>query len=254
MPPKKGRSRPQPYSTSLRRSARQGGMSQTGTQVRDTDQVIVSPPSTENQSSTSTGGTVSRLEFDNMKASLEGIKQLLNNVITLIPNTLMQGQSSSDTPSTSSSSAHPQGESATQSQQSGSMADSVVDQAVSQHINTLINNKQGKVGSDPISHQIDRKVPHKLMLEIWEDKFIDFNNLIEQKSDPTQPLTLVQSKSGEPQFIPSKNSKTISSIGQWCRAFDIFLSIYSRKFPSETHNLLTYSAKVKDLAFRGGTS
>ena len=86
-------------------------------------------------------------------------------------------------------------------------------------------------------------------------------DLLDKKQNTYQPLQLVVNESGEQQWVPIKSTKEIATIEQWSRAFDVFLSVYSRKYPEQTHNLLTYSSKVKDLQkcqnlkfFKGSTS
>ena len=134
-----------------------------------------------------------------------------------------------------------------------SMVDQVVQQAVHQHVKAITQGiAGGKTISDKPSLQVDRKVSTKLTQDIWENKYVDFQELLDKKQDSFQPLQLVISETGEQQWVPLRTTKEISSIGQWSRAFDIYLSVYSRKFPEQTHNLLTYSTRIKDLAFNNG--
>ena len=136
---------------------------------------------------------------------------------------------------------------------SSSTVDQVVQRAVNQHVQVLTQGVNiGKDPSDKPSNQVDRKVSNKMAQDIWENKYVDFLELLDKKQDTYQPLQLVVNESGEQQWVPIKSTKEIATIGQWSRAFDIYLSVYSRKYPEQTHNLLTYSAKVKDLAYNNG--
>lgn len=131
--------------------------------------------------------------------------------------------------------------------------DQVVRLAASQHIQSVVQGPEpGKPRGEKPSHQLDGKVKQTLIQEIWEDKYVDLNMLLDKKVDPLRPLKLVVDESGEHQYVPVNNTKEISTIGVWSRAFDIYMSLYSRKFPDQTHNLLTYSNKIKDLAFENG--
>ena len=131
--------------------------------------------------------------------------------------------------------------------------DQVVRLAASQHIQSIVQGPDpGKPRGEKPSHQLDGKVKQSVIQDIWEDKYVDLNLLLDKKVEPYRPLKLVVDEHGEHQYIPVNNTKEISTIGIWSRAFDIYTSLYSRKFPDQTHNLLTYSNKIKDLAFENG--
>ena len=131
--------------------------------------------------------------------------------------------------------------------------DQVVQQAVSQHVQSITQDVViGKPLPETPSMQIDRKVSPKLMLDIWENKYVEFLDLIDKKDDTYQPLQLVINDAGEQQWVPIKANRQITNIGQWSRAFDIYLAVYTRKYPEQIHNLLAYATKVKDLAYSNG--
>ena len=129
----------------------------------------------------------------------------------------------------------------------------VVRLAASQHIQSIVQGPDpGKPRGEKPSHQLDGKVKQSVIQDIWEDKYVDLNLLLDRKVEPYRPLRLVVDEFGDHQYVPVNNTKEISTIGVWSRAFDIYHSLYSRKFPDQTHNLLTYSNKIKDLAFENG--
>ena len=136
-------------------------------------------------------------------------------------------------------------------------AANIVGQAMNAHVQNISGNNAtlGKPKGDK-SYQLDRKIPQYVMQDIWEDKLVDLELLLDKKQDPTAPMVLktVQSDNlGElVQVVKPKPPKTIVNIDQWTYAFDIYISMYTRKYWHETHNLLTYSNKVKELAAKGG--
>ena len=80
--------------------------------------------------------------------------------------------------------------------------DQVLRQAVSQHVQAVIQDVVvGKDNTKP-SLQIDRKVPLKLMHDIWENKYVDFLELLDEKEN-LMPLQLVINESGEQQWYHS---------------------------------------------------
>ena len=133
-------------------------------------------------------------------------------------------------------------------------ASSLLNQALSAHMQSVSGDRLG--GKTDVSYQLDRNIPHQLMQDIWEDKFVDLELLIDKKDDPTAPMTLKSIQTdhlGEiVQLVKPKPPKGITNIDQWSHAFNIYTSMYTRKYQSQTHNLLTYAAKVRELASKGG--
>ena len=132
-------------------------------------------------------------------------------------------------------------------------SDEVVQRAIAAHVSTMVGPTFPGKQNEGVSYQLDRKVSQSLIQEIWDEKYIDFCNLLEKSDDMEQGLIVKYAEPGEPlTLVPPKGKSQITSIKQWSQAFDIFHSIYSRKYPHQTHNLLTYAATVKDLAAQGG--
>ena len=94
------------------------------------------------------------------------------------------------------------------------------------------------------------------MQDIWDDKYVDLELLIDKKDNPDLPMVMKSMYTNELgqvlQFVKPKQPKGILDIAQWSRAFDVYISIYTKKFYNETSNLLTYSYKVKEVASKGG--
>ena len=133
-------------------------------------------------------------------------------------------------------------------------ASSLLSQALSAHVQNVSGDRI--VGKGAISYQLDRHISQQVMQDIWEDKYVDLELLIDKKDDPTSQVVLksVQTYNlGELiQIVKPKPPKGINNIDQWSHAFNIYTSMYTRKYHLETHNLLTYAAKVRELASKGG--
>ena len=70
-------------------------------------------------------------------------------------------------------------------------------------------------------------------------------------SDPKYNFTVnTSAKSNQPviSLEPAQNSKRINSIDQWTSAFQIFVAVYTVRFPDMAPALMKYSATVRDLA------
>ena len=137
------------------------------------------------------------------------------------------------------------------------MASSVLEQAVAAHIKAITQGQAtGKPQGERVSYQLDRKIPQSIVQDIWDDKFVDLELLIENHEDPDTPIVLKPINNYQEgqviQVVKPKKPKTITNITQWSYAFDIYISVYTRKFYHETHNLLTYSNKVKQVHSKGG--
>ena len=137
-----------------------------------------------------------------------------------------------------------------------SMAASMLRQAVSSHINSVTADQAIGKQQDKASYQLDRKISPGLMQDIWEDKYVDLEQLLDNKPDPETPLMLKYVHTNEYgeviQMVKPKQPKGILSVQHWSYAFDIYMSVYTRKYNLETPNMLTYSNKVKELASKGG--
>ena len=126
----------------------------------------------------------------------------------------------------------------------------LMSQVVDGHIQSLID-----VDTPPdtgnykqLGRPLDLKVPDIVKQKIWAKQYVDFDKLLDQPTPKTtSSLELYGNK-----LVTVKQSKQISSIGQWCDAFNIFHTCYSRKYPHETPQLLSYLNTIKSLSQRNG--
>ena len=209
---------------------------------------------------------VSRLEFQTLQASMNSMRELFTS--------FMNNMSPSDTSTNSSQANNSQiTEPVVTTQQPitsqpvsvvnndinirppniPNHSSDVVNQAIAAHISSIVGPQIPGNQSESVSYQLDRKVTDSIMQDIWDEKYIDFNCLLEKSDDTEQGLIIKYSQPGEPlTLVPPKGKSQIGSVKQWGQAFDVFHSVYSRRYPHQTHNLLTYAATVKDLAAQGG--
>ena len=111
----------------------------------------------------------------------------------------------------------------------------------------------------PTSLSIDCRVPAKLKAKIWAHEYFDFGLLL--ANSPTEPqyhLSVTTSaaygSAGLPTLClePTNKAKPLTSVDAWTSAFQIFVGVYTTKFPQEAPALMKYGEVVRDLAARGG--
>jgi hypothetical protein len=102
---------------------------------------------------------------------------------------------------------------------------------------------------------IDASVNPKIKAKIWAHEFIDFGILRNSGAGDTCYHLSVNSPHGS--SLPtlsielSHKPKAIPHIGAWTSAFQIFVAVYTSKFPLDALALMKYSEVVRDLATRG---
>ena len=224
--------------------------------------------------------SVSRDEFNRLQESMSSIKNMFSTFMSSFSNNQGSQSSGPGGPSASAGSPFPLPEVNINSPNntvvsqpiarnpdinipvpSASNADEeaarVLSQAINSHVRTISGDQAtGKTRGDKVSYQLDRKIPQKVMQDIWDDKYVDLELLLDKKEDPQAPMVFkavdVTDLGQIIQVVKPKPPKGITNIDQWAKAFDIYISVYTRKFYYETHNLLTYSNKVKELAAKSG--
>ena len=111
----------------------------------------------------------------------------------------------------------------------------------------------------PTSLSIDCRVPAKLKAKIWDHEYFEFGLLL--ANSPTEPqyhLSVTTSEASGSAVLPTlcleptNKAKPLTSIDAWTSAFQIFVGVYTTKFPQEAPALMTYGEVVRDLAARGG--
>ena len=108
-----------------------------------------------------------------------------------------------------------------------------------------------------IAVALGSNVSPKLKAKIWANEFIEFGSLL--TSSPNQDrysvcLTPSSNSSSQPRLTlePCQPSKKIHNFLQWLSAFNIFVAIFSEKFPTETPRLMKYSEIIRDISTKPG--
>jgi hypothetical protein len=132
-----------------------------------------------------------------------------------------------------------------------------VQNTVAQHVNQIMGETtktQGDLNKyTTIAIPLDHRVTDKTKAKIWADQMIDLENLFEPDQPTEYSIRFKPGSINELQLAPEKQtSKPITTIAHWCGAFNIFLTVYSRKYPERIPDMLTYQSHVKQLAARGG--
>ena len=135
------------------------------------------------------------------------------------------------------------------------VGDNPVQASINEYLQSFVNPTQmqgEKNFYNPPGRPIDLKVSDKLKQKIWASEYIDISLLLDPDDSLHQSFTIV-SKEGEPlRLSQTRASKSIQSLGQWCSAFEIYLTVYCSKFPEQLPKLMTYMNAVKQLAHRDG--
>lgn len=93
-------------------------------------------------------------------------------------------------------------------------------------------------------------VPLNIKEKIWEHKFVEFSLLLDPVSEGDYTVGLSQTH-GKPTINLTPKNKKVLFENQWNTAFDIFVTIYTKQYPKELEELLTYGHSVKQLMASG---
>lgn len=114
----------------------------------------------------------------------------------------------------------------------------------------------GMFNFNSVSVAIDAQVSAKLKAKIWNNEFVDFCMMLGSHSSDTRYHLSVSSKTGSLaptlSLEPTQRTTPISSIEVWTSAFQVFVGVYTGKYPMEAPALMKYGEVVRDLAARGG--
>ena len=108
----------------------------------------------------------------------------------------------------------------------------------------------------PMSLPIDARVTPKLKAKMWANEFINFWQLITVTPNDEKfniSINTSTESPGQPTLClePLQKAKNISTIAAWTSAFQVFVGIYTSKFPAEAPALMKYGEVVRDLADKG---
>ena len=131
----------------------------------------------------------------------------------------------------------------------------LLEQAVNQHIATVTDVAHHPPGKrfQVIGRLLDRRINEKIKKEIWENKYIDLHLLLPQDDKEEVSPILAPGKPGEPaRWQEPQISKGKLAIDEWCQAFCVYISVYTRKYTEATPARMAYYNKIQNLASKGG--
>jgi len=95
------------------------------------------------------------------------------------------------------------------------------------------------------------KVPQRLHSKIWGGEFVDLKDLLQDREDSGMSFTITQNGQTPTMSMTLQHkSSPITTFDQWQSAFNMFVAIYSEKFPSETPHLMKYSETIIELSHK----
>ena len=99
---------------------------------------------------------------------------------------------------------------------------------------------------------LGQNLPSKLKEDIWDDKFIDMAALLYPDTHTTFGVHFSSASEGEGvgELKLTQQKKKISSIAEWAKAFNTFITVYIQKPGREVEaaDLLTYMSEVQSIA------
>ena len=133
--------------------------------------------------------------------------------------------------------------------------DHMIQQVVDAHAQSLMDSSSsGELGSfEEAARAIDLKVPDSIKQAIWANQYVDINKLVPPKTHhQIQNYEWVSTGGQPPILAPASSRHTITTIGPWCDAFLVYLTIYCAKYPSDLSKLTSYMSTVKLLNSKNG--
>ena len=128
-----------------------------------------------------------------------------------------------------------------------------IEAIMTKHINSLTDNVTHGNDFVSVALPLDALVSDRIKAKIWADKFVDLAILLEGEPVPeSYSLAINPGVSGSVSLVPNTTVRKIDSLPRWISAFQIFMTIYCQKKPSEFAELLVYQNLVKKLAAKGG--
>ena len=99
---------------------------------------------------------------------------------------------------------------------------------------------------------IGMNVKASLKERIWAHQFIDLTELLYPNQAAGYMLSIQDPGGEQPSFSLAPKKRQQLSEGEWSRAMDIFVAVYTQRYPNEIGDILTYCQQVKELMSMGG--
>ena len=96
---------------------------------------------------------------------------------------------------------------------------------------------------------LGQNLPAKIKNDIWDGKFVDLAKMLYPDSHTTFGVQM-NSETGLGELKLTQHKKKISSISEWQKAFNTYISVYIQKpgREAEAADLLTYMSEVQSIA------
>ena len=108
-----------------------------------------------------------------------------------------------------------------------------------------------------MSVPIGSRLHAKLKAKIWANEYFAFGQLLHSlPADNKYRISISDNKAGATPSLclePTRKAKAISTIEQWTDAFQVFVGVYTSKFPSEAPALMKYGEVVRIWPLSRGT-
>ena len=92
-------------------------------------------------------------------------------------------------------------------------------------------------------------LPMNIKQKIWEDKFIEFANILDP--DATESYSLSINNANQPTLCLTPKQKKFLSETEWTMAFDTYVAVYVQKHPEQLQDLLTYGNTIRRMMASG---
>ena len=106
-----------------------------------------------------------------------------------------------------------------------------------------------------MSLPIDARISNKLKAKIWANEFVDFGLLLNSAPEEGRFNISISSNGSHAPTLslePTHKARSIPNVESWTSAFQIFVGVYTRKYPGEAPSLMKYGEVVRDLPAKGG--
>ena len=119
-------------------------------------------------------------------------------------------------------------------------------------INIFVDDSEPNASVITQSLPLGYNVVDKTKQQIWDDKYIELGQLVNQHS-PTETILFQGPDATFKISTGHKPSKQLATIHQWTNCFDIFMSIYLLKFTDRVQQILKYANMIRSQAPKWGS-
>ena len=101
--------------------------------------------------------------------------------------------------------------------------------------------------SDSLSPQMSKSIKKR----IWNREYMKLSKLYYGKDSSNVSINVKKSRSATLTSLRRAPQREITNILSWCRAFQLYASIYSKKYASEGSGMFKYMTIIQTLAHKG---